>query len=74
MSLPFVTFRCDGSGLPMRLSGNEPACHAGDIKDVGLLPESGRSPGGGHGSPLQYSRLGRSRDRGAWWESQSDTI
>ena len=30
---------------------------AGDIRDVGLIPGSGRSPGGGHGSPLQYSCL-----------------
>ena len=31
--------------------------NAGDIRDVGLLPASGRSPGGGHGNPLQYSCL-----------------
>ena len=31
-----------------------------------LIPESGRSPGGGHGSPLQYSCLENSMDRGAW--------
>ena len=34
--------------------------------DVGLIPGSGRSPGGGHGNPLQYSYLENSRDRGAW--------
>ena len=38
-------------------SGEEPACGAGDTRDTGLIPESGRSPGGGHGNPLQYSRL-----------------
>ena len=32
---------------------NSPA-NAGDIRDVGSIPESGRSPGGGHGNPLQY--------------------
>ena len=29
----------------------------GDMRDVGLIPGSGRSPGGGHGNPLQYSCL-----------------
>ena len=45
---------------------NLPA-NAGDIKDVGLIPESGRSPGGGHGMSLQYSCLENPVDRGAWW-------
>ena len=45
---------------------NLPA-NAGDIKDVGLIPESGRSPGEGNGSPLQYSCLENCMDRGAWW-------
>ena len=40
---------------------------AGDIRDMGSIPESGRSPGGGHGNPLQYSCLENSMDRGAWW-------
>ena len=35
---------------------NLPA-NARDVRDTGLIPESGRSPGGGHGSPLQYSCL-----------------
>ena len=39
---------------------------AGDIRDTGLIPGSGRSPGGGHGNPLQYSCLENSMDRGAW--------
>ena len=47
---------------------NLPA-NAGDIRDVGLIPESGRSPGGGHGNPLQYSCLENPMDRGAWWAS-----
>ena len=34
--------------------------------DPGWIPESGRSPGGGHGNPLQYSHLGNPMDRGAW--------
>ena len=32
----------------------------------GMIPGSGRSPGGGHGNPLQYSCLENSMDRGAW--------
>ena len=41
--------------------------NAGDIKDMGLIPGSGRSPGGGHGNPLQCSCLENPRDGGAWW-------
>ena len=49
-------------GLP---SGKESACTAGD-GDEGSTPGSGRSPGGGNGTPLQYSCLGNPTDRGAW--------
>ena len=38
-----------------------------DARDTGLIPGSGRSPGGGNGNPLQYSCLGNPMDRGAWW-------
>ena len=34
--------------------------------DTGLIPGSGRFPGGGHGNPLQYSCLENPKDRGAW--------
>ena len=44
---------------------NLPA-NAGDMRDVGLIPGSGRSPGGGHGNPLQYSCLKDPRDKGAF--------
>ena len=40
---------------------------AGDAGDMGSIPESERSPGGGNGNPLQYSCLGNSMNRGAWW-------
>ena len=46
--------------------GKEFACNAGDARDMGLIPGSGRSPGGGKGNPLQYFRLENSMDRGAW--------
>ena len=45
---------------------NLPA-NAGDIRDVGSIPGLGRSPGGGHGHPLQYSCLENPMDREAWW-------
>ena len=35
--------------------------------DAGLIPGPGRSPGEGHGNPLQYSCLENPMDRGAWW-------
>ena len=44
---------------------NLPA-NAGDIRDVGSIPGSGRSAGEGHGNPLQYSCLENPMDRGAW--------
>ena len=44
---------------------NLPA-NAGNIRDLGSIPGLGRSPGGGHGNPLQYSCLENLMDRGAW--------
>jgi len=42
-----------------------PLANAGDVRDVGLLPGLGRSPGGGHGNLLQNSCLENPMDRGA---------
>ena len=39
----------------------------GDVKDLGSIPRSGRTPGEGNGNPLQYSCLENPIDRGAWW-------
>ena len=39
-------------GFPGGTSGKEPPDNSGDVKDAGLIPGSGRSPGGGHGDPL----------------------
>ena len=39
---------------------------AGDIRDLGSIPGSGRFPGGGHDNPLQYCCLENPMDRGAW--------
>ena len=44
---------------------NLPA-NSGDVRDEDLIPGSGRSPGGGHGNPLQYSCLENPMDRGVW--------
>ena len=49
--------------LPSGSDGKEPACNGGDLGSVSGL---GRSPGGGHGNPLQYSCLENPKDRGAW--------
>jgi len=43
-----------------------PPVNAGDLRDAGSIPESGRSPGVGNGNPLQYSGLDNSMDREAW--------
>ena len=45
--------------------GEESACNAGDTRDSGSIPGSGRSPGEGHGNPLQYTCLEHLIDRGA---------
>ena len=44
-----------------------PLANAGDIRDMGLIPGLGRSPGEGTGNPLQYSCLENPMDREAWW-------
>ena len=51
-------------GLPGGSVVKTPPANA---EDVGLIPGSGRSPGEGHGNPLQYSCLENPTDRGAWW-------
>ena len=50
-------------GFPGGSDGKESAYNVGDL---GLTPGSGRSPGGGHGNPLQYSCLENPMNRGAW--------
>ena len=51
-------------GFPDGSDGIESSCNAGDL---GSIPGLGRSPGGGHGNPLQYSCLENPMDGGAWW-------
>ena len=50
----------------MVLAVKDPSANAGDITDLGSILGSRRSPGGGHGNPLQYSYLENPMDRGAW--------
>ena len=44
-----------------------PPANEGDVRRVGLIPASGRTPGGGHGNPLQYSYVENPMNRGFWW-------
>ena len=53
--------------VPGGANGKDPSTSAGDLRDPGSIPGLGRSPGGGHGNPLQYSCLENLMDRGAWW-------
>ena len=43
-----------------------PPANAGDIRDMALIPQLGRSPAGGHGNLLQYSFLENPMDKGTW--------
>ena len=54
-------------GFPGGTEVKIPPVSAGDAGDVGSIPGSGRSPGGGNGSSLPYSCLENPMDRGAWW-------
>ena len=58
---PFICFCIAYSCLVKSLLAN-----AGNIRDTGSIPGSGRSPGGGHGNPVQYPCLENPMDRGAW--------
>ena len=53
-------------GFPCSASGKESAFNAGDVRDSSSVPGLERSPGGGHGNPLQYSCLESPVDKGAW--------
>ena len=74
MDSPFSPTRVSAR-IPRWLSGKESVCNAGDL---GLIPGLGRSPGGGHGNPLQYSCLENPMDRGTrqamvHWVAESET-
>ena len=58
-------------GFPDGSNSQESTCNAGDL---GLIPRLGRSPGEGHGNPLQYSCLENPKDRGAWWATVHEVV
>ena len=51
----------------MEIVVKNPHINAGDMREAGSIPESGRSSGGGHGNTFQYSCMENPMDRGAWW-------
>ena len=57
-----VLIRCQIVALVVK----NPPANAGDARDLGSIPGSGRSPGETNGDPFQYSCLGNPMDRGAW--------
>ena len=66
--MPVVTGMSDmgGGASQVALVVKKLPANAGDIRDAGSIPGMGRSLGGGHGNPLQYSCLENPMDRGAW--------
>ena len=56
-------------GFPGALVVKNLIVNARDLRDAGSIPKLGRSPGGVHGNPLQYSGLVNPMDRGAWWST-----
>ena len=56
----YILYLITNLGFPSGSDGKESACDAGN---PGSIPGLGKSPGGGHGNPLQYLP----KDRGAWW-------
>ena len=59
-------FLVHGASQVVKVVKNPPA-NAGDVRDMGSIPGWGRSLGGGHGNPPQYSCLENPMNRGAWW-------
>ena len=55
MSMCVCVCVCVCMGSQVVLVVKNPPAHAGNVRDAGLIPGSGRSPGGGNGNPLQYS-------------------
>ena len=59
--------------IPWWLSCKVSTCNSEDAGDSSSIPDLGRSPGGGHGNPFQYSCLENPMDRGAWQMAKSRT-
>ena len=64
----YITFQIHIYGVSqVVLEVKNPPKDAGDVRDAGSIPGSGRSSGEGNGYPLQHSYLENSMNRGAWW-------
>ena len=63
----FAVFSGHHGASQVALVVKNPPTNSGDTRNVGLIPGWGRSPGGWHGNPLQYSCLENPMDREAWW-------
>ena len=61
-------------GFSGSTNGKNLPANAGEIKDAGSITGLGRSPGEGNGNLLQYSCLGNSMDRGAWWTTVHSAV
>ena len=64
--ISLIEIRTNKMGFQVVLVVKNLSANAGNVRDVSLIPGSGRSPGEGHGNPLQYSCLENPLDRGAW--------
>ena len=62
----YLYFHVHSQSFPGGTSGKDMPANAGDIREAGSTPRSGRSPGIAHDKPLQYSCLENPTDRGAW--------
>ena len=69
-----VTYATLGGASQMALEVKNLLANAGDIRDLGSIPGSGRPPGRGNGHPLHYSCLEKTKDRGAWWATAQRVI
>ena len=58
---------CGSEASQVAVVVKNPPANAVDVRGKGSIPESGRSPGGEHGNPLQYFYLENPMDRGVWW-------
>ena len=65
--MPFAAKLGVGGGFPGGARGKNLPASGGDARDKGPILHLGRSPGGRHGNPLQYSSLENPTDRRAWW-------
>ena len=65
-------FHISLKGFPGGAVVKNPTANAGDARDEGSIPGSGRSPGEGKSNPLQYSCLENSIDRETWWAKVHD--